>query len=42
MRSITAIGDVHGKYERYHKIVRSTENYPYTIQLGDFGLNMIH
>jgi len=34
---ITVIGDVHGKYERYHKIVRQTETHPYTIQLGDFG-----
>lgn len=34
---ITVIGDVHGKYERYHKIIRQTENYPYTVQLGDFG-----
>lgn len=37
MDGITVIGDVHGKYERYYKIVRQTENYPYTIQLGDFG-----
>jgi hypothetical protein len=34
---ITVIGDVHGKYERYHKIIRQTAKYPYTIQLGDFG-----
>lgn len=34
---ITVIGDVHGKYERYHKIIRQTEKYPYTVQLGDFG-----
>ena len=34
---ITIIGDVHGKYDQYHKIIRQTENYPYTIQLGDFG-----
>lgn len=34
---ITVIGDVHGKYDRYYKIVRQTEQYPYTIQLGDFG-----
>jgi len=34
---ITVIGDVHGKYERYHKIIRQTEKHPYTIQLGDFG-----
>ena len=34
---ITVIGDVHGKYEDYHKIIRQTEKYPYTIQLGDFG-----
>lgn len=34
---ITVIGDVHGKYDRYHKIIRRTEDYPYTVQLGDFG-----
>lgn len=35
--SITVIGDVHGKYERYHQIIRQIDNYPYTVQLGDFG-----
>ena len=35
--SITLIGDVHGKYENYHKIIRQTEEYPYTVCLGDFG-----
>ena len=34
---ITVIGDVHGKYERYHRIIRQTERHPYTLQLGDFG-----
>lgn len=34
---ITLIGDVHGKYERYYKIIRQKDYYPYTIQLGDFG-----
>lgn len=34
---ITVIGDVHGKYDRYHKIIRRTEDHPYTVQLGDFG-----
>lgn len=34
---ITVIGDVHGKYENYHKIIKQTEQYPYTLQLGDFG-----
>jgi hypothetical protein len=34
---ITLIGDVHGKYDRYHKIIRQTDRYPYTLQLGDFG-----
>ena len=34
---ITLIGDVHGKYEHYHKIVRQTERHPYTLQIGDFG-----
>jgi hypothetical protein len=35
--SITVIGDVHGKYDRYHKIICQTEYHPYTIQIGDFG-----
>lgn len=36
-KNVTVIGDVHGKYDQYHKIIRQTERYPYTIQLGDFG-----
>ena len=35
--SITIIGDVHGKYERYYKIIRQSDIHPHTIQLGDFG-----
>jgi predicted phosphodiesterase len=35
--AITLIGDVHGKYERYHRIIRQTERYPYTLQIGDLG-----
>jgi predicted phosphodiesterase len=34
---ITIIGDVHGKYKRYHEIIRETEHHPYSIQIGDFG-----
>lgn len=34
---ITLIGDVHGKYDRYHKIIRQNEYHPYTLQIGDFG-----
>jgi hypothetical protein len=34
---LTIIGDVHGKYDHYHKIIRRTEDHPYTVQLGDFG-----
>ena len=34
---ITVIGDVHGKYDHYHKIIIKNEDHPYTIQLGDFG-----
>ena len=34
---ITIIGDVHGKYKRYHEIIRKKDRHPYTIQLGDFG-----
>lgn len=36
-KNVTVIGDVHGKYDKYHKIVRQTEVHPYTVQLGDFG-----
>jgi len=35
--SITLIGDVHGKYKRYHEIIREKDRHPYTLQLGDFG-----
>ncbi len=35
--SITIIGDVHGKYKRYHEIIREKDQHPYTVQLGDFG-----
>ena len=34
---ITLIGDVHGKYDRYHKIIRQKDRHTYTVQLGDFG-----
>lgn len=34
---IALIGDVHGKYDRYYKIIRQKDYYPYTVQLGDFG-----
>lgn len=34
---ITIIGDVHGKYNKYHEIIRQEEHYRYTVQLGDFG-----
>jgi hypothetical protein len=37
--SITLIGDVHQKYDRYHKIIRQKDRHPYTVQLGDFGLS---
>lgn len=37
MNKITVIGDVHGKYDKYHKIICRTEDHPYTVQLGDFG-----
>lgn len=36
---ITLIGDLHGKYERYHRIIRQKDRFPYTVQLGDFGFN---
>ena len=35
--SITLIGDIHGKYEKYHKILSRQAENPYTIQIGDFG-----
>ena len=34
---ITLIGDVHGKYDRYHKIIRQTDRHPHTLQIGDLG-----
>jgi hypothetical protein len=37
--SITLIGDVHGKYERYHRIIREKDSHPFTVQLGDFGFD---
>lgn len=36
---ITLIGDVHGKYDKYHKILSRKEENPYTLQVGDFGFN---
>jgi Icc-related predicted phosphoesterase len=36
---ITLIGDVHGKYKRYHEIIREKDRHEYTIQIGDFGLS---
>lgn len=35
---VTIIGDVHGKYKRYHEIIREKDRHEYTIQVGDFGL----
>jgi len=37
MGKISIIGDCHGKYDSYYKIVRQTERHPYTVQVGDFG-----
>jgi len=39
MSTVTVIGDVHGKYNEYLKIVR---NKPYTIQIGDMGFDYEH
>lgn len=36
---ITLIGDVHSKYERYHRIVRKKDHHPFSVQLGDFGFD---
>lgn len=36
---VTLIGDLHGKYRRYHEIIREKDRHPYTIQLGDFGFD---
>lgn len=36
---ITIIGDVHGKYRRYHEIIREKDRHPYSVQLGDFGFD---
>ena len=37
--SITIIGDVHGKYKRYHEIIRESDYVPYSVQVGDFGFD---
>ena len=37
--SVTVIGDVHGKYKRYHEIIREKNRHPFTIQIGDFGFD---
>lgn len=37
--SISIIGDVHGKYKRYHEIIREKDRRPYTVQIGDFGFD---
>ena len=39
MKNVTLIGDLHGKYKRYHEIIREKDRHPYTIQLGDFGFD---
>ena len=39
MSTVTLIGDLHGKYKRYHEIIREKDRHPYTVQLGDFGFN---
>lgn len=36
---ITIIGDVHGKYRRYHEIIREKDRHPYTVQIGDMGFD---
>jgi Icc-related predicted phosphoesterase len=36
---VTLIGDVHGKYKRYHEIIREKDRHEYTVQLGDFGFD---
>lgn len=37
--AVTLIGDLHGKYKRYHEIIRKKDRHEYTIQLGDFGFD---
>jgi len=37
--NISLIGDVHGKYKRYHEIIREKDRHEYTVQIGDFGFN---
>lgn len=36
---VTLIGDVHGKYRRYHEIIREKDRHPYTVQIGDMGFD---
>jgi hypothetical protein len=35
--SLTLIGDLHGKYDKYHRIISRKEENPHTLQIGDFG-----
>lgn len=34
--NLRLIGDVHGKYEKYHQLLRKAK---FTVQTGDFGFD---
>jgi len=38
-KTITILGDVHGKYRRLHEIIREKDRYEYIIQIGDLGFD---
>lgn len=39
---IRIVGDVHGKWESYHNVIRAQKNDIYSIQLGDMGFDYHH
>jgi len=38
-KSITILGDVHGKYKRLHEIIRKKDIHEHIIQIGDLGFD---
>lgn len=38
-KSITILGDIHGKYKRMHEIIRKKDRHEYIVSLGDVGFS---
>ena len=38
-KSITILGDIHGKYKRLHEIIRDKNKHEYIVALGDVGFD---